>query len=65
MLGGAGLIADAEDDRHIAEHIQAVLTDHALAEDLRQRGFARANDFSWAKTAAAILACYEQRVPIA
>jgi glycosyltransferase involved in cell wall biosynthesis len=63
VLGGAGLIVDAEDDQQLAKHIQTVLTDRAVSADMRQRGFARATDFSWAKTASSILSCYEQVVP--
>lgn len=59
VLGGAGLIMDAEDDQQLAAHIEALLTDAQLAAGLRQRGYQRAEAFSWAKTAAATLACYE------
>jgi glycosyltransferase involved in cell wall biosynthesis len=60
VLSNAGLIADAEDDQAIAAHLTTILSNQATSDDLRQRGFRRAEEFSWTKTAAAILASYEQ-----
>ncbi len=62
VLGNAGLIADAEDDQALSEHIQNVLTDPSTSVSMRQRGYLRAAEFSWEHTAAAIMACYELSV---
>jgi glycosyltransferase involved in cell wall biosynthesis len=58
VLGDAGLIADAEDDSAFARHLLAVLGDPSVAENLRARGYARAAQFSWQRTAARILDSY-------
>jgi glycosyltransferase involved in cell wall biosynthesis len=42
----------------IADALSRVLTDHALAEDLRRRGRERAAMFSWTATARATLDVY-------
>lgn len=60
VAGGAALLMDAEDDATLAVHLTRVLTDAAEAERLRQLGFARAAQFSWAKTAEQIWAIYRQ-----
>jgi glycosyltransferase involved in cell wall biosynthesis len=51
VVDGAGLIADAEDDATFADHLRRVLTSPTETERLRARGFARAAQFSWRKTA--------------
>jgi glycosyltransferase involved in cell wall biosynthesis len=62
VLGDAGLLADAEDAETFSQHIAAVLGSSDLAGQLRERGFARAQQFSWHHTAQRILECYEQAV---
>jgi glycosyltransferase involved in cell wall biosynthesis len=59
VVGDAGLLADAEDDAAIADHIAHVLNDSARAQQMRERGFARAAQFSWEHTAQQILASYK------
>jgi glycosyltransferase involved in cell wall biosynthesis len=59
VVGDAGLLADAEDDAALAQHIERVLSIPSLAEDLRRRGYARARQFSWRSTAQRILQSYE------
>jgi glycosyltransferase involved in cell wall biosynthesis len=54
----AALLADAEDVDTFTRHLAAVLGDPGRAAALRAAGFARAAEFSWRKTAQAILACY-------
>lgn len=56
----AALLCDAEDEQTLARHIITVLTDQESAQRMRQRGYARAADFSWKGTAQRILACYER-----
>jgi glycosyltransferase involved in cell wall biosynthesis len=59
VAGGAALLADAEDDATLAQHIRRVLVDLAEAQRLRELGFARASGFTWKNTARRILDCYE------
>jgi alpha-1,3-rhamnosyl/mannosyltransferase len=59
VLGGAGLHAAVGD----AEALSAALTrlrTPGLADELRQRGLARARDFSWERTASETLAIYHE-----
>jgi glycosyltransferase involved in cell wall biosynthesis len=58
ITAGAALLADAEDDTTIARHIESVIARPEVAAQLRERGFARAADFSWPKTAQRILESY-------
>lgn len=58
VAGGAALLADAEDDRTLAAHLTHLLTNAAAAEQLRSRGFARAQQFSWQATARRTLESY-------
>ena len=58
VAGDAALLVDPTDVSEIAEGIARVLTDPALAKDLRARGLARAATFSWAATARATLDVY-------
>ena len=60
VAGGAALLADAEDADTFAQHITRVLTDPTEAQRLRERGFARAAQFSWRDTALRTLECYER-----
>jgi glycosyltransferase involved in cell wall biosynthesis len=60
VVGDAGLLADAEDDATLAEYITLVLGRPDVAQRLRERGYARAAQFSWRKTARQILATYQQ-----
>jgi glycosyltransferase involved in cell wall biosynthesis len=59
VAGGAALLADAEDDKAFAAYLSAVLHQPQLAQRLRELGFARVAQFSWAQTARAILDAYE------
>ena len=63
VAGGAALLADAEDYDALARHIALVLGNPAESRRLRERGFARAAEFSWHSTAQQILASY-QRAPV-
>ncbi|MCC7369120.1 MAG: glycosyltransferase family 4 protein [Chloroflexi bacterium] len=58
VLGGAGLLADAEDDAAFARHIELVLTDDGARERHRAQGYERAAQFTWENTARAILGVY-------
>jgi len=58
VAGDAALLVDPEDVGEIADALARVLTDAALAEDLRRRGRERAAAFSWDATARATLDVY-------
>jgi glycosyltransferase involved in cell wall biosynthesis len=60
VAGDAALLVDPTDVSEIAEGLARLLTDHAFAEDLRQRGLQRAATFTWAATARATLDVYRQ-----
>jgi len=62
-VGGAGLVADARDPEAFAAALARVLGDDGLAEELRQKGLARAAGFSWEETAKRTLAVYEELAP--
>jgi glycosyltransferase involved in cell wall biosynthesis len=59
VAGEAALLSDAEDATALARHIALVLNSPSQAQWLRERGFARAAQFSWQSTARRILESYE------
>ena len=63
VLGGAGLHAARGSVSEIAAAIRK-LHDPTLASELRERGLARARDFSWDATAAATLEVYREAAAI-
>jgi glycosyltransferase involved in cell wall biosynthesis len=58
VAGDAAIIIDAEDERSLAMHLEAVLTDANRAQSLRERGLQRAAQFSWHRNARQMLECY-------
>ena len=50
VVGDAALLVDPLQPEDIAEAMRKVLTDPALREDLRRRGLARAQHFSWERS---------------
>lgn len=60
VAGDAALLVDPEDVEAIAAAMQRLLSDPALAADLRQRGLERAAQFTWERTARETVAVYEQ-----
>lgn len=60
VVGDAALTVDPLDTEAIGDALQRVLTDRALADNLRARGRERARQFTWEKTARATLAVYEK-----
>ena len=64
VVGDAALLMDAEDADTLATHLVRVLGTRQEAEALRARGFARAAQYSWRKTADRILAAYEQTMEL-
>lgn len=58
VAGDAALIADAEDAPAFAVHLAQVLSNAESAASLRRRGYARAAQFSWSRTAEMLLQTY-------
>ena len=56
VVGDAGLLFDAEQERELASLLTRVLSDPALAADLRGRSLARAGLYTPARTTGRILA---------
>jgi glycosyltransferase involved in cell wall biosynthesis len=60
VAGDAALIFDPDEPREIAEAVERLLADGALAARLREAGRARAAGFTWAQAARGTLASYER-----
>lgn len=59
IVGDAGLLVAPDDPAAVADAAEQVLTDPALAASMRERGLARARQFTWERTAAGTLAVYD------
>lgn len=55
VVGDAGLLVDARSEAELASAMERILTDPALAGELRERSLRRAADFSWRRTAERVL----------
>ncbi len=64
VTGDAALITDVDDIEGLARNITLVLSNPTEAERLRQRGYLRAAEFSWAKTAQHYLEIYERALNV-
>ncbi len=60
VVGDAALLVDAYDVEAIANAMLQVASDSTMRESLKQRGLARAQYFSWRRTAEQTLAVYER-----
>jgi glycosyltransferase involved in cell wall biosynthesis len=60
VAGGAALCIDPMDIEQIADAMERVTENAALARSLRERGIERARQFSWAHTAQEMLALYKE-----
>jgi len=58
VAGGAAMLVDPYDIDAIADGIRRVVNDDTLRQDLRTRGLARVNDFSWEVAARKTQAIY-------
>ncbi|MEW5718247.1 MAG: glycosyltransferase family 1 protein [Chloroflexota bacterium] len=54
------ILIDPRDPAKLADALRSILTDARLADDLRARGIARAQSFTWERTARATLAVYQE-----
>jgi glycosyltransferase involved in cell wall biosynthesis len=59
VVDDAGLLIDPTDTAMLAQAIESAMDDAALWDTMRQRGLARARQFSWAQTARDIRRAYE------
>jgi glycosyltransferase involved in cell wall biosynthesis len=59
VVGDAALTADPENIEALTWHAGAVLGDEGLRRSLVERGLAHVRQFSWARTAAELVAVYE------
>jgi glycosyltransferase involved in cell wall biosynthesis len=60
VVGDAALLIDPYEPDAIAHAMRRVLTEPALRDDLRARGFARAREFSWDRSVARVREIYHQ-----
>lgn len=60
VVGDAALLIDPYDPEAIAGAMRMVLNDEALRDHLRERGLARAREFSWQRSIARVRAIYEE-----
>jgi glycosyltransferase involved in cell wall biosynthesis len=58
--GDAALYFDPQNEAEIAQTLLQVLSNPSLREDMKERGFERAKQFSWAETARKTLAVYRE-----
>jgi glycosyltransferase involved in cell wall biosynthesis len=63
VAGGAALLVDPYDPVAIADGICKVLTDEVLRRDLREKGLARARQFSWEESVRRVRAIYGEICP--
>jgi glycosyltransferase involved in cell wall biosynthesis len=59
VVGDAGQLFNPHAPGELAQAVQALLSNPALAADCRSRGLARAASYSWARSAEAALAAFE------
>lgn len=59
VVGDAAYMVDPFSVEDMADGIQRVLCDPALRSELRKEGFRRASQFTWEKTASALLEAYQ------
>lgn len=60
VVGDAALLIDPHNTGELAGAITRVLENTALQEELRQKGYARAAQYTWAASARTMLSVYEQ-----
>ena len=64
VAGEAAILINAYDAEALAQHLTRILTLPAEGHSLREKGLARAAQFSWRKTAERILDCYTRAIAI-
>jgi glycosyltransferase involved in cell wall biosynthesis len=59
VVGDAGVLVDPSDPNELCDAMAAILADHSLRERLKDRGPARAAEFSWRRCAELTAGVYE------
>lgn len=62
VVDDAGILIDPKDKDAVCQAMFQLLTDSNLVQELRQKGFARSQNFSWSKCAADTVEVYKQIV---
>jgi glycosyltransferase involved in cell wall biosynthesis len=60
VAGDAALLIDPHNSGQIAKAMQQVLENEQLRDELRQKGYARAQNFTWPKSASKMLSIYQR-----
>lgn len=60
IAGNAALLVDPHDIHAISQAITEVMENETLREDLRQRGYAQAQRYTWSQAATKMLSVYQQ-----
>ena len=60
VIGDAGLVCDVDDIATFSHNLRTVLSDREVHSHLKQRGYLRAAEFTWDKTAQAYLDFYRR-----
>jgi len=60
VVGDAGLLVDPQQDQEITVALWRLLTDDALAAELRRKGLQRASGFSWQRAAELTMDVYRR-----
>ncbi|WP_272900266.1 glycosyltransferase family 4 protein [Tolypothrix bouteillei] len=62
VVGDAGILVDPKDEDALCQAMLDLLRDSHLVQELRQKGFARSQNFSWSKCAADTAKVYKRIV---
>jgi glycosyltransferase involved in cell wall biosynthesis len=60
VAGDAALLVDPHDIHAIAQAITEVMENETLQEDLRQKGYAQVQRYTWSQAASKMLSVYQQ-----
>ena len=60
IAGGAAILAAPTSPQEHLDALDTLINDQVLSERMRQQGYARAAQFTWAKSAAALKQCFEE-----
>ena len=58
VAGNAALLINPLDEEDMADKIYSLATDRSLLQDIKEKGYKRAEEFSWHKTAKEVLEIY-------
>jgi glycosyltransferase involved in cell wall biosynthesis len=64
VIGDAGLLFDVESSDELRQHLERILGDERLQEQLGQRSLSRSQRFQWAETARCVLKVYEEALAL-